>query len=120
MRAQLDLAASSLDTPSADAVPNDELVELGLIQSGATPQERREAIRVFQHARHLPETGVLDAATRAELQDSVRMRRSMLRNAAAAGDTLVRSSAATLAEAQCLAMVRFASAVRELSTLSND
>lgn len=87
MRTKLDPAGPSTTTSSSNTpVIHDELVELGLIQPGATPREQREAIRVFQQARHLPETGVLDKATRAELQDSVRMRRAMLRNAAAADE----------------------------------
>lgn len=112
MRTQLDPAAPSTTTSSSNTpIIHDELVELGLIQPDATPQEQREAIRVFQQARHLPETGVLDDTTRAELQDSLRMRRSMLRNAAAAGEGgPVSDSASTIAGAESLAMARFASA----------
>lgn len=111
MRTQLDPAASNTTRASGNAPSsNAELVELGLMQAGANPQEQREAIRVFQQSRHLPETGVLDAATRAELEDSVRMHRSMLRNAAAAGEGAPLSdSVSTIASAESLAMARLAS-----------
>lgn len=54
---------------------SDPLIELGLVRPGATREERSEAIRVFQQARHLPETGKLDRATRAELRDSLELMR---------------------------------------------
>ena len=62
---------------SPPALPRDvrtALIELGLIAPDASPDEQYEALRVFQHARNLPETGLPDRATRAELRDSLEMR----------------------------------------------
>lgn len=112
MRTELETSARTSPTSPATPPTSDaaQLLELGLMSAGATPSEQREAIRTFQQARHLPETGVLDEATRAELTDALRMRRAMLRNAAAAGEGgPIRDASSTLAEAQSLAMVRFAS-----------
>ncbi len=110
MRAQLDPSAPVASATTAPTSVDEVLVELGLVAPDATPQQQREAIRVFQQARHLPETGVMDAATRLEAQDALRMRQAMLRNAAAAGEGgPVGDSASTIASAESLAMARFAS-----------
>lgn len=62
------------DVPLPNFV-REALVELGLTESGASADEQREALRVFQQARHLRETGEPDRATRQELADSLAMSR---------------------------------------------
>ena len=62
---------SSVVRSRSSELPRDvraALTELGLIEPGASADEQREALRVFQHARNLPETGLPDRATRAELR----------------------------------------------------